>query len=308
MVSQSPPVLSRLVLVASVAAAASPLRGAVRVVETSEAARLLPGISILDARARDAFEASHIPGARRVDWKEWTLEEPGLLNALFGHPARWGLVPPSDARLEGRLRDLGLSNARPVLVVGAPGGWGEEGRIAWNLLYWGAADVWLLDGGFRAWTADGGRPVERGKGRTPPPGDFTLHPRPERRIETAELEAALDARHATLLDVRTAAEFAGSRMHGQKRGGHLPGARLVPQESLYLPDGRFVGPGELARLTGLDAAKANDPRPRIVTYCTGGVRSALLAVLLEARLGIAATNYDGSLWAWSADPGLPLVK
>jgi 3-mercaptopyruvate sulfurtransferase SseA len=38
------------------------------------------------------------------------------------------------------------------------------------------------------------------------------------------------------------------------------------------------------------------------------VRSALLAVLLEARLGIVAANYDGSLWEWSADPSLPLVK
>src|ERR1039457_4753559 len=37
-------------------------------------------------------------------------------------------------------------------------------------------------------------------------------------------------------------------------------------------------------------------------YCTGGVRSALLAVLLEARLGIVAANYDGSLCEWSADP------
>jgi len=44
----------------------------------------------------------------------------------------------------------------------------------------------------------------------------------------------------------------------------------------------------------------------VVTYCTGGVRSALLAVLLEARLGIVAANYDGSLWEWSSRDDLPL--
>jgi 3-mercaptopyruvate sulfurtransferase SseA len=52
----------------------------------------------------------------------------------------------------------------------------------------------------------------------------------------------------------------------------------------------------------------NDSRSRPITYCTGGVRSALLAVLLEACLRVLAANYDGSLWEWSADPSLPLVK
>ena len=282
--------------------------GVVRVVDAAEAARRIPGVVVLDARTAKEFAAGHLPGAQPVDWRDWTLEKPGLLNAVFGDPARWGKVPPPDQRLESRLRALGLSNAKPVLVVGAPGGWGEEGRIAWNLLYWGAAEVWLLDGGFPSWRADPARPVESAAARAPSPGDFVLCLRPERRIETAALKTAVKAKRAPLLDARTPAEFAGERMSGQKRGGHLPAARLVPEKSLYDPDGRYLGANALARLTGLDAEGVNGSRDRTITYCTGGVRSALLAVLLEARLGILAANYDGSLWEWSADPSLPMQK
>jgi len=295
-----------LLLVAGTASPAS--SSSVRIVGAAEAARRLPEVGVLDARSAKEFEAGHVSGARHVDWREWTLEKPGLLGALFGHPARWGRVPPPDALLENRLRALGLSNARPVLVVGAPGGWGEEGRVAWNLLYWGAAEVWLLDGGFQAWRADPARPVETGAPRETPPGDFVLRVRAERRIETAALKAALDAKSTALLDARTPAEFAGETMSGQKRGGHLPGARLVPEKSLYDKEGRYVGADELRRLVRLGPDEENGSGGRPVTYCTGGVRSALLAVLLEARLGILAANYDGSLWEWSADPSLPLEK
>ena len=282
--------------------------GPIRIVDAAEAAASLPEIVVLDARSAREFAAGHVPGARHVDWREWTLEKPGALNALFGNPARWGRVPPPDSLLESRLRALGLSNARPVLVVGAPGGWGEEGRVAWNLLYWGADEVWLLDGGFPSWRTDPARPVESGEVRKVAPGNFVLDVRPERRIETRELKAAADAAGASLLDARTPAEFAGETMAGQKRGGHIPGARLVPAKSLYGSDGRYVGAEELERLAGLGPPTTKGSRDRPITYCTGGVRSALLAVLLEARLGVVAANYDGSLWEWSADPSLPLVK
>jgi thiosulfate/3-mercaptopyruvate sulfurtransferase len=280
--------------------------GRIRIVDAAQAAASLPEVVVLDARSAKDFLAGHVPGARHVDWREWTLEKPGALNALFGDPARWGRVPDAGAVLQKRLRALGLSNARPVLVVGAPGGWGEEGRVAWNLLYWGADEVWLLDGGFPAWRAEAARLVESGEARKVAPGNFVLEVRPERRIETSELKA-VDAAGASLLDARTPAEFAGETLAGQKRGGHIPGARLVPARSLYGAGGRYVDAEDLKRLAGLERqAPAGSERP--ITYCTGGVRSALLAVLLEARLGVVAANYDGSLWEWSADPSLPLVK
>src|SRR5262249_19603296 len=163
-------------------------------------------------------------------------------------------------------------------------------------------DVALLDGGIPAWRR-AGRPVETGPARESAPSDFELRLRPDRRAEVSEVQRALDAKDRPLLDARTPEEGAGQKVSGQKRGGHLPGARLVPEKSLYASDGTYVGADELSRLTGLRAGESKKP----VLYCVGGVRSALLAVLLEARLGIRAANYDGSIWEWSADPSRPLV-
>lgn len=287
-------------LLGALLAAQAEAPGRMSIVTPVELHARLSSVSVLDARKPKAFRAGHVPGSQLFDWEKWTQEQPGALNFLLGHPERWGQLPPADVSLRNRLRALGLANDRPVVVVGDPRGWGEEGRVAWNLLYWGAAEVALLNGGFPAWAADPARPVGMGQPRAVAPGAFVVRPRPARRIERESLLEALRRGGRTLLDARTPEEFAGRREHGQKRGGHIPGARLVPFRALYGPDGRYVG---AETLRGLAAIEGAEP---LVTYCTGGVRSALLAVLIEARLGVIAANYDGSLWEWSADPALPL--
>ncbi len=290
--------VSACLLALALALAPGPVNsGRVLIMTVSELQRELPAASVLDAREAAVFEAGHVPGSREVNWQEWTAEKPGALRLLFGNPALWGKLPAADSALGARLRRLGLSNGRLVVVIGDPAGWGEEGRIAWNLLYWGASRVALLDGGFPAWRA-ARRPIETGPGSAAALGDFEVRPREERRIRLEALRSRLGL--VRLLDARTPEEFAGKTMPGQSRGGHLPGATLVVARSLYGPDGGFVDAKALL------AAGADDAR-ELVTYCTGGVRSALLAVLIEARLGRIARNYDGSLWEWSADPALPLV-
>ncbi len=256
---------------------------------------------VLDARPSSSFRAGHVPGSVRVDWRDFSESRPGVASFLFGDPARWGLLAADRTSLRDRLRALGLSASRPVVVVGDPSGWGEEGRVAWMLLTLGHPEVALLDGGFPEWAARNPGRIEKGAARPPPPGDFEPVPQPDRRIRLDALRAALAASEVTLLDARTAGEFAGERERGQKRGGRIPGARLVPAAALRSADGRYVDGEALAKLAG-----PLRPGSPVVTYCTGGVRSALLAVLLEARLGIVAANYDGSLWEWGSRDDLPL--
>jgi thiosulfate/3-mercaptopyruvate sulfurtransferase len=256
---------------------------------------------VLDARPSGNFEAGHIPGSLPIDWRDFSESRPGVASYLFGDPARWGLLAADRGSLRDRLRSLGLSATRAVVVVGDPSGRGQEGRVAWMLLHLGHTDIALLDGGFPAWGAQNPGRIETGAARPPPPEDFEPLPQPDRRIRLDALRAALAVGKVTLLDARTAEEFAGKRERGQKRGGRIPGARLVPEAALRGADGRYVDGETLAKLVG--PIKAGVP---VVTYCTANVRSALLAVLLEARLGIVAANYDGSIWEWSSRDDLPL--
>jgi thiosulfate/3-mercaptopyruvate sulfurtransferase len=211
--------------------------GTVRVVEPVELARILPSVSVIDARGRQAFEKGHLPGSQRMDWKDWTEEKPGVVGYLFGYPERWGKVAPANPKLETRLSALGLANGRPVAIIGDPAGWGEEGRIAWTLLYWGADEVLLLDGGFPAWQR-AGLTVENGPPRPIERSVFQVRLRKSRRIEMGELQ--LELRKRLLLDARSEEEFAGKKLRGQRRGGRLPGARLVPAKRLLEEDGRYI--------------------------------------------------------------------
>lgn len=45
----------------------------------------------------------------------------------------------------------------------------------------------------------------------------------------------------------------------------------------------------------------------LVCVCTGGVRSAAAALMLEAAaVGRTIRNHDGGMWAWSADRSRPM--
>jgi thiosulfate/3-mercaptopyruvate sulfurtransferase len=235
-------------------------------VDVSAALALLDaGATVLDPRAATAYLAGHIPGAVRVDWKGPTVGGP--LSGTLGLPAAVAAFYAA----------LGVDGKRPVLIAGAwTNGWGEEGRIAWDLTWLGHPAVHILEGGMPGWTGRRERLPAR-----PVPGTLTATPRPGLRISTEALAAALAAgTPPLLLDVREPDEFEGARKFRESRGGHIPGARSVPWK-------------------GLLAAAPDLPRDTpLVVYCTGGVRSGMAWAALTAH-GFEVANNDGSWWAWA---------
>lgn len=254
-------------------------------------------ITLIDAR-ESSFNQGHIPGSQMMNWEDWSEEKPGIGSAIFGNSEKWGRILKGPT-VQQKLRKLGLSQNKMIVVIGDPKGWGEEGRIAWSLLYWGTSHVALLDGGFPAWKK-AGYPVEGGKVKIPLPGDFKYAISNHRQATKTIVEENLRSGTRSLLDARTIEEYNGKKMPGQKRGGHIPGSKLIEFQKLYQSDGLYITADALKKLVGHEFTSAP------ITYCTGGVRSALLALLIEARLGIPALNYDASIWEWSADKKLPI--
>lgn len=221
------------------------------------------GATVLDTRSTAAYLVGHVPGAVAVDWRI----------GVIGGPRSGLLGPP--ATVAAAFGALGVSNNRPVLVVGDwAASWGEEGRIAWDLEYLGHTDVHVLRGGMGTWA--GAR--EPGLTRAMP-GDFVATPREELRADRNEVKRA-----PVVLDVREPDEFAGSNAYLAAYGGHIPGAANLPWRSL--------------------AAGAKPTHAPTVVYCTGGVRSAFAWMLLSAE-GYAVANYDGSWWDWAAHEPIP---
>jgi thiosulfate/3-mercaptopyruvate sulfurtransferase len=110
-----------------------------------------------------------------------------------------------------------------------------------------------------------------------------------------ELRGRLGEEGLALIDVRSAAEYAGTAQAPcDPRHGHIPGARNVPLHRLF--DCRSVD--DVRELVGLPEGA------EVVAYCHTGSRSAFAAQVLR-EAGYEARNYVGSWHEWSRDPALP---
>ena len=261
------------------------------------------GPIVIDARHRHEFARGHIPGATWLGWEEWCAPPPPGAGPTLAEPGYWGGLDRPE-QLAGRLADAGIRDDRPLLVYAdGPHSKGREGRIAWMLLYLGAADVRLLDGGWSAWVAAGG-PVST-EARAPVVGRFAPAVRVHRRATLPELRHRYLAGTPPLfVDTRSGDEYEG-RLHPYlPRMGHLPGTVLFPFADLFQPDGIYAAPSTY--LERLPERARRDVE--LATYCEVGVRASLTALLHEIATGRIVAVFDGSLMDWGLDLDLPVLR
>jgi thiosulfate/3-mercaptopyruvate sulfurtransferase len=264
----------------------------------------LRGVVLLDARPASLYVGGHVPGAVNAEWQSFSK--------MSGRPGSRGwatlLAPKSIAA---RIGALGIDGSRPVIVYGEPGSWGQEGFVALTLRMAGVSGVRILDGGWPAWRG-AGLPVTKEVPK-PRPANFRMKAFREDLNATAEhIRERMGS--AKLLDVRTLEEYRGARYFSEKRGGHIPGAILVPYNSLVGRDGLLLQDADLKSLfTGAGIL----PEDEIIVYDTAGVRSAYATWVLLMLGYPNVRNYDASFHEWAGmselsvetgDPGeLPVL-
>ena len=260
--------------------------------------------SVLDVRWRlggppgvDIYVAGQVPEAVFVD----------LDRDLAGPPGPGGRHPmPAAAAFEAAMRRAGVSAGRPVVVYDDADSTAAA-RAWWLLRYFGHSSVRVLDGGFRAWTAEG-EPVSSGPPLLAAAGDFTASPGHLALLDADG--AAVMAGTGLLLDARTGERYRGETEHVDPVAGHIPGAVSAPTADNVHPDGTFLAAADLtARFTALGAAPPPAPRgpaPAVGVYCGSGVTAAH-EVLALAIAGIPAALYVGSWSDWITDPARPVA-
>jgi thiosulfate/3-mercaptopyruvate sulfurtransferase len=283
-----------LSLVAFISCALSALPSGETVFVTPAQAASLHAAGALVLDARKSPTSPYVAGAVETDWLDY---RDGLLPT--------GRLDSNLERVAKKLRRLGLSHDRSVLVVGdMHEGWGEEARIWWMLRYLGFEDVFILEGGVRAWVK-AGFAVSTGlsEARTGPP--LVLRNRSELDATWRDVDRLRTDPKAVVLDAREPNEFAGATPFFEARGGHIPGAKNLPWKTLLTPEGSLRSGAELDRIfKDLGITEAHP----VVAYCTGGVRSAFVVAVLHHRGYVHAANYAGSFWEWARRDELPVAR
>jgi thiosulfate/3-mercaptopyruvate sulfurtransferase len=251
---------------------------------------------------RADHEAGHVPGAVFVDLDTELAAPPG---AGGRHPL------PDPAALQEVLRRAGVSQRSRVVAYDDDTG--AVAARAWWLLRWSglpADRVAVLDGGFRAWVADG-LPISTAPA-LPAPGDVVVRPG---GMPVVDGDGAADlARHGVLLDARAGARYRGETEPVDAQAGHVPGARNAPATEHLGPDGRWLPPDLLARrysALGVDPAAPGVDPAGVGAYCGSGVNATAVVLALEYA-GLRAPDrpaalYPGSWSQWSADPHRPIA-
>lgn len=279
------------------------MTGRADVLITAEALvnRLAAGepVTVLDVRwtlsepdGREHYLQGHVPGAVYVS----------LDDDLSDHtvPGRGRHPLPSGPAVQAAARRWGIRAGQTVVVYDD---WNRAGsaRAWWVLTAAGLPNVRILDGGWAAWQAAGGR-VETGSVE-PSPGDVTVAHDDLYAGALPTLTAdEVDSR--PLLDARAPERFRGDVEPVDAVAGHIPGARNLPSTGLLTGDESFISNPALEDLL---AARDIGPDAPIGVYCGSGITAAVAVAALTAA-GRDAALFPGSWSQWSSETDRPVAR
>lgn len=245
----------------------------------------------------------HLPGARLLDWK--LVRESREIDGV-----KLDKMAPTPQNFEALMRKLGVSNQQAIVIVtnGKDSSAVTMGtRVYWTLKYFGHDNLALLDGGLKKWQAEA-RPLVFDNPAIAPSPYVAGKPRPELLAAVGEVEKAVAAGAAQLVDGRTADFYVGQNMTSDVKGkGHIPGARMLAHKDLIdEKNGTFLPRSQLLALAseagiGLDRES--------ISYCnTGHLASGAWFVQSELLGNNKARLFDGSMHEWTKDTTRPLSK
>jgi thiosulfate/3-mercaptopyruvate sulfurtransferase len=260
-----------------------------------------PDIRIVDASfkmpgvtptTRADYQAEHIPGAVFFDIDEIADSASPLPHML-----------PSPEKFASRMRRLGIGDGHRIVAYDSQGLAGAA-RAWWSFLVFGHRDVCVLDGGLRAWKAEG-RPVDDA---TPMPRERHFSARRNNMLvrDKAQILANIATDREQVLDARSARRFAGEAPEPWplRRQGHIPASYNLDHTLLVDPATGKIKPA--AELVSLFRQAGIDPHRPVITSCGSGITACVLALGLHLTGHRNVAVYDGSWAEWGLPDGPPI--
>ncbi|RAI39960.1 3-mercaptopyruvate sulfurtransferase [Rhodoplanes elegans] len=248
----------------------------------------------LPTQNRDAaadYRAAHIPGALRFD-----------INAVADQATTLPHMLPTADEFAAAVGAMGIAETDTIVVYDGLGLFSAP-RVWWTFRLFGARNVFVLEGGFPRWTAEG-RPVESG---TPvrAPKTFTVTPPADIVADVARVQRTIAEGTAQVVDARAAERFSGAAPEPRAGlpSGHIPGSFNVPHAAL-VRDGTLKSADELR--AAFQAGGVDLEKP-VLTTCGSGVSAAVLWIALHTLGHDPVALYDGSWTEWAGRGDLPIA-
>lgn len=244
-----------------------------------------PGLRIVDVRVSDSYAKGHIPNAVSMPIPSVMVNQP-FMNDL-----------PSQAAAESLLDGLGIGNDTARIIVYDDSRGLAAARAFWTLEYFGLKNkVSILNGGFPKWLQENRETTQVVP--KPAAAPFTAHVDASLLIDLQGLLAGLGKPVFAILDARSAGEYVGEDLRGNKKGGHVPGAVNVNwEDSMTKGDAAtWIAPKDLYVLY---ADKGLTKDKTVAVYCQTGVRAAHSYFTLRLLGYNKVMVYDGSMAEWN---------
>ena len=257
---------------------------------------ILDGSFILpnqDRNAYDEFCNAHIPGAQFFDIDRVADRTNPLPHML-----------PSAQEFEKAVGELGIDNQTKVVVYDN-NAFMASARVWWTFRAFGHGNVFVLNGGFKRWRAEG-REIENEIIETPA-RKFHSDFNPDLVCDLERMKSIINDGSHTILDARSPGRYSGNNpeIRPGLRSGHIPGSVNLHYATLVNSEtGEFPPVGQLEALysrTGVD------PKTPIVTTCGSGVTACILALGLYCLNIENIPVYDGSWSEWGGLQDVPIA-
>jgi thiosulfate/3-mercaptopyruvate sulfurtransferase len=261
------------------------------------------------AAGEEAYRKLHIPGAVYANL-DTDLSDEGVIEpdgTKHPHPdaASGGRHPlPSREKFAMWLCSVGFANDMQAVVYDRNNAF-YCGRLWWMLKWAGHEAVAVLDGGLKAWQAEGGEVTDR---EEPAhfQSNFELGPELRELVGTMDVLDHLGKKDQTIVDARAPQRYRGEVEPLDPVAGHIPGAINRPTADNMAADGRFKPAAQL-RAEFEKVLAGRDPRT-VVHHCGSGVSAVPNVIAMEVA-GFGPTRlYAGSWSEWCSDRSRPVAK
>jgi len=255
-------------------------------------------IAEVDYDPKTNYHLGHVPNSALFDWKK-DINDPLARNII------------SRDDCTALLQRAGINEDTTLVLYGDFNNWFAAFAF-WVFKYYGYKDIRLMNGGRKKWLEE-----DRHISKDTPnfsKGNFQAsQPDESIRVYLDYVKNKVKSQEATLVDVRSPAEFTGQitappeypTEHAQ-RGGHIPGAQNVPWGQAVNEDGTFKSLEDLKKLY---EPKGITPEKEVIAYCRIGERSSHTWFVLKYLLGYPdVKNYDGSWTEWGNMINNPIEK